>query len=174
MDYIEKKEESYLDGETIEDDALIQLTLNKYNIRKQNNLWGAPSAEQEQTSALFSELDRIKKGKDRSGRDRSTRSSNDSNKRSRSNSRQNRVSNEKKWTNKTYQGKTYDWCVNHQCWCMHTTQECNLKLVEDKSTISDSASNTTKRRDEAMQAVIETVDAESDDESEIGSDEESA
>ena len=80
---------------------------------------------------------------------------------------------QKKWANKTYQGITYDWCVNHQCWCMHTTQECNLKLVEDKSTISDSASNTTKRRDEAMQAVIEIVDAESDDESESGSDEDS-
>ena len=76
-------------------------------------------------------------------------------------------------TNKTYQGRTYDWCVNHQCWCMHTSQEYNLKLVEDKSTTSCSTSKTTKRGEEAMQAVIETMDAESDDESEIGFDEES-
>ena len=48
VDYIEKKEESYLDGEAIEDDALVQLALNKYDIRKQNNLRGAPSVEQEQ------------------------------------------------------------------------------------------------------------------------------
>ena len=48
VDYIEKKEESYLDGEAIEDDALMQLALNKYAIQKQNNLRGAPSVEQEQ------------------------------------------------------------------------------------------------------------------------------
>ena len=34
VDCIEKKEESYLDGEAIEDDALMQLVLNKYDIRK--------------------------------------------------------------------------------------------------------------------------------------------
>ena len=56
---------------------------------------------------------------------------------------------------------------------MYTTQEYNLKVVEDKSTTSGSSSKTTKRRDEAVQAVIDTVDTESDDESEIGSDEES-
>ena len=56
---------------------------------------------------------------------------------------------------------------------MYTTPECNLKVVEDKSTTSGSSSETTKRRNEDVQAVIDTVDAESDDESEIGSDEES-
>ena len=56
---------------------------------------------------------------------------------------------------------------------MHITQEYNLKLVEDKSTTSGSTFKTTKRRDEAMQAGIETIDAQSDDESEIGFDEES-
>ena len=56
---------------------------------------------------------------------------------------------------------------------MHITQEYNLKLVEDKSTTSGSTFKTTKRRDEAMQAGIETFDAQSDDESEIGFDEES-
>ena len=182
VDYIEKKEESHLDGETVEDDALMHLALNKYAIRKQNNLWGAPSAEQEQITALSSELDRIKK----SGKDRSNNSGNGANTRNKGNSRQNRVSNEKKWawkrvppkegepTNKTHQGRTYDWCVKHQCWCMYTTQECKLPLVEDKTKTSGSSSKTKKKSDEAMQAVIETVDAESDDESEFGSDEESA
>ena len=56
---------------------------------------------------------------------------------------------------------------------MYTTQEYNLKLVEEKSTTSGSTSKTTKRREEAMQASIETVDTELDDESEIGSDKES-
>ena len=57
---------------------------------------------------------------------------------------------------------------------MYTTQECNLKLGEEKSTTSGSISKTTKRREEAMQAGIETVDIELDDELEIDSDEESA
>ena len=93
VDYIEKKEESHLDGETVEDDALMQLALNKYAIRKQNNLWGAPNTEQEQITALSTEIDKIKK----SGKERSNRSGSGSNPRSRGNSRQNRVSNEKKW-----------------------------------------------------------------------------
>ena len=97
MDCIEKKEESYLDGEAIEDDALMQLVLNKYAIRKQNNLWEVPSVEQEQITTLSSELDQIKKGKKRSEKDRSNRSGNSSSTRSRENSRQTRVSNEKKW-----------------------------------------------------------------------------
>ena len=45
--------------------------------------------------------------------------------------------------------------------------------MEDKSTTSVSSPKKTKRRDETIQAVIDTVDAELDDESEIGSDEES-
>ena len=119
MDCIEKKEASYLDGEAIEDDALMQLVLNKYAIRKQNNLWGVPSVEQEQITTLSSTLDQIKKGKKRSEKDRSNRSGNSSSTRSRGNSRQTRVSNEKKWawkmmppkegdpTNKIYQGRTF-------------------------------------------------------------------
>ena len=47
IDYIEKKEEAYLDGEDISDDHLIQLVLNEYATRKIENPWGAPSAEQE-------------------------------------------------------------------------------------------------------------------------------
>ena len=91
------------------------------------------------------------------------------------------MSNEKKWawkrvppkegepTNKTHQGRTFNWCVKHQCWCMHTTEECKLPLGEEKTKASSSSSKTKKKSEEAMQAVIETVDAESDDESEIDS-----
>ena len=54
VEYTEKKDEKYMDGEDIEDDYLVQLTLNKYTTHKQNNTWGVPSIEQEQLTALTS------------------------------------------------------------------------------------------------------------------------
>ena len=56
VEYIEKKEEKYMDGKDIDEDLLMQLALNKYAIRKQNNIWETPSAEQEQLTALTSEI----------------------------------------------------------------------------------------------------------------------
>ena len=38
----------------------MQLALDKYATRKQNNTWGALSAEQEQSTALTSEIKKLK------------------------------------------------------------------------------------------------------------------
>ena len=47
VEYIDKKEEAYLDGKDFEPDELMQVALNKYILRKENGEWGAPLAEQE-------------------------------------------------------------------------------------------------------------------------------
>ena len=60
--YIQKKEEDYMDeqGKDIEPEALVQLALNKFAQRKENGEWDAPSAEQEQSTALTAELSNFK------------------------------------------------------------------------------------------------------------------
>ena len=47
VEYIDKKEEAYLDGKDFEPDELMQVALNKYILRKEKGEWGAPLAEQE-------------------------------------------------------------------------------------------------------------------------------
>ena len=54
IEYINTKEEIYLDdikGETPEWEQLMQLSLNKYSMRKDNDEWGAPAEEQTQLTA---------------------------------------------------------------------------------------------------------------------------
>ena len=60
IEYIEIKEEIFLDDEDKNEDKLMQLSLNKYTMRKQNQQRGAPSTEQAQITALTSELHEMK------------------------------------------------------------------------------------------------------------------
>ena len=59
MEYIKKKEESYLDGKYFDPEELMQLALNKYTIRMESGKWrvgmGA-SIEQEQLNFLSSKV----------------------------------------------------------------------------------------------------------------------
>ena len=53
--------------------------------------------------------------------------------------------------------KTYWWCVNHQSWCMHTTQECNNKPARE------TAMAHTSTLDELVDAAITKIDADGSD-----------
>ena len=59
MEYIKKKEESYLDGKYFDPEELMQLALNNYTIRMESGKWrvgmGA-SIEQEQLNFLSSKV----------------------------------------------------------------------------------------------------------------------
>ena len=59
MDYIDTKEEIYLDGDPLDSAKLIQLVLNKYTMRKTSGTWGSPIEEQEQLIALTSEVSKL-------------------------------------------------------------------------------------------------------------------
>ena len=176
VEYIEKKEEEYMDGKDMDEDLLMQLALNKYAIRKQNNTWGAPSAEQEQLTALTSEIKKLKEDK------RSPRAETSQDKRK----LRRAAFDEQAWAwkkvppatgepdSKIVKSKTYHWCIPHQAWCLHTTSECELKLREAKkeNTRKGPAKRTTSKAREAMKAILDTVNDESDDESTNFSDEE--
>ena len=63
VEYVENKEEFYLDGNNLDAEELMRLALNKYCMRKLNSDWGAPSTEQEQITPLSSELQKLKEDK---------------------------------------------------------------------------------------------------------------
>ena len=42
---METKEEKYLDGDEMQNEAIIHLALNKYTMRKDKGEWGAPTDE---------------------------------------------------------------------------------------------------------------------------------
>ena len=129
---MEKKEEEYTDGKDIDDDLLMQLPLNKYATRKRNNTLGAPSAEQEQLTALTSKIKKLKDDK----HPLLTKPSQDKKNLRRA------AFNEQAWAWKktipadeepnsnVVKSKTYNWCIPHQALCLHTTSEYELKLRE--------------------------------------------
>ena len=43
IEYIETKEEKYLDGDEMQSETIMQLALNKYTMRKDKSEWGAPT-----------------------------------------------------------------------------------------------------------------------------------
>ena len=64
IEYISTKEERYLDdikGDTLDWEQLMQLSLNKFTMRRDNGEWGAPTEEQTQLTALSSEVTKLKK-----------------------------------------------------------------------------------------------------------------
>ena len=63
VEYTKNKEEYYLDENDLDADELMKLALNKYCMRKLNLEWGTPSIEQEQITALSSELQKLKEDK---------------------------------------------------------------------------------------------------------------
>ena len=56
---METKEEKYLDGDEMQNEAIIHLALNKYTMRKDKGEWDAPTDEQNQITALSSEVNKL-------------------------------------------------------------------------------------------------------------------
>ena len=59
VEYVENKKEFYLDRNDLDTEGLTRIALNKYCMRKLNSDWGDPSTEQEQITALSSELQKL-------------------------------------------------------------------------------------------------------------------
>ena len=50
MEYIEKKEDAYLDWKDFDAEELMQIALNKYTLRMESGEWEDPSIEQTNSS----------------------------------------------------------------------------------------------------------------------------
>jgi hypothetical protein len=65
VDYIKYHERQYDDGITITPDHLMQLALNKYKMRVEQNTWNAPMEEQEKSIALEARIDKMLKAREK-------------------------------------------------------------------------------------------------------------
>ena len=170
IEYISTKEERYVDdikGDILDWEQLMQLSLNKFTMRRDNCEWGAPTEEQSQLTALSSEIRKLKEN--------NKQLINTLKRTKKTGKRSNPCTvNNKKWawkkispptgtsSVKTVEGKKYHGCTNHQAWTLHSTEQYRNKPTND--TVEDDRTKV-DTYDEAMVAVMQAIESDSDSES---------
>ena len=137
-------------------------------MRKLNSDWSEPSIEQEQITALSSELQKLKEDKGKSKIPRLI---------SRRGQERNRnPTNNRGWDKdwawkkisldegepdfKSVKGILYHWCVNHQAWTFHKQEDCRLSIDLKNSEAKSATSKTDKcpLYKEALQTIISSIE----------------
>ena len=145
----------------------MQLSLNKFTMRRDNGEWGAPTEEQTQLTALSSEVTKLKENNKQLIKTL---------KRAKKGGKRANLCtvNDKKWawkkipppigtiSIKTVADKKYHWCTNHRAWALHSTEQCRNKPTNDKAEEDHTKSD---NYDEAMAAVMQAIESDSDSES---------
>jgi hypothetical protein len=131
VEYMEKKEEDYEEGQDIRPEQLMTLASNKYKILKQKDVWQAPSPEEAKIIALEAKIEKLQKfskkngGKEKSQGGKPHTPGNDGKKKKNKEKpawmllKPNDIS-----KSKMVDGKEYWWCPNHECWTRHKPSEC--------------------------------------------------
>ena len=164
VEYIETKEELYLDGGDMDEDTLMLLALNKYTMRVQNQQWGAPSVEQEQLTALTSELKTVRRQFSTSRKKQGTQRTRVDKKRGKNDPDKwewKKVPpNEGDPNTKDFQNKKYHWCIKHQAWTIHTPDEYYLDLEANVANTDEGV----QEEDEALQCILSSINSDSESE----------
>ena len=183
VQYINKKEEEYDDGNDITVEHLMRLALNKYRIRTSDKIWNAPTKEEEKIIALEAKIQRLQKAKTKSVQGKSN-----SNTRRQGKQEKEKDPNKRRkeyikpaWMfvapksgesrKKTIDGKDYWWCTNHKAWCRHPTNECKSRNITHSNDQANEGANddsnnhnATNPRVQLSQALANLAEAESDNE----------
>ena len=134
VEYIEKKEEKYEEGDDIDPQQLMTQAANKYKIRKLRNTWAAPSPEEEKILALEAKIQKMEKSTKGKGKNESKKKDtgkSDSNKSDKKGEGKRRSKPDwmvkepdDKSKPKKVDGKEYWWCPNHASYVRHKPSEC--------------------------------------------------
>ena len=62
------------------------------------------------------------------------------------------------------EGKKYHWCTNHQAWTLHSPEQCRGKSTKNK-VVEEEDHTQPDNYDEAMAAVMQAIESDSDSES---------
>jgi hypothetical protein len=154
VEYIEKKQEAYEEGEDIDPDRLMALAENKYKLRLQNNEWKTPSEEQTKILALEAKIKSMEnKSKDKKADKKDSKKGKDAGKKKEG--KDGKAKKDKpKWMTtpptgdqktKTVDGKKYHWCPAHEAWVIHTPQECRLTKKNGKESGKSGDDNNKKK-----------------------------
>jgi hypothetical protein len=153
VQYINKKEEEYDDGTDITVEHLMRLALNKYRIRTSDNVWNAPTKEEEKIIALEAKIEQMTKAKEKSAQGKTNSNTKRRGKRDKekggNNSRKAYV--KPAWMliapksgesgKKTVDGKEYWWCTKHKAWCRHSTNECKGQNIKHPNAQANEGAN---------------------------------
>jgi hypothetical protein len=178
--YINQKKDGYDDGSYLTPEQLMTFALNKNEVlTKQNDLWNAKTAEQEQIVALSAKLGKIKdvnlklartlqsngKGTNKSPSEQKGKGKNKGKGKGKGKGKECKWA-WKKVAPKENESKTkklndymYHWCETHKAWGMHLPEACELKkqleAEQQKSQSNDNSNqpNLTSYAN-ALQAII--------------------
>lgn len=175
LDYMERKQTNYEEGEDITVNQLMDWAKNRYEILHQKGLWEAPSKAEQQILALQTQVSDLKKknknnSSNRNGNRNSNKNNNNNNKnnKNRSSNRQRKRDNmptwqttepseADKWKVKQMHGRDWWWCGkstggNCECYRQHKPDTCKPdfipKHMQDKQGDKDNGSETKKKKKE--------------------------
>ena len=128
----------------------MQLVLNNHILRKENGEWGAPSADQEQLTALTAELNKFKSSnsnfENKQGQGLKPKPKDWNKDKKKSGKSKKKQNNDEKWAwkkippangeanTKELSGKTYPWYIKYQAWTLRTSEQCFLPQLKPKNT----------------------------------------
>ncbi len=143
--YVAKKQDDYQDknlGPTFTHENLMAQATVKFTYLTTRKIWGSKSPDKERLIAMIADL----KGKLKLAPNLADKGKKDGNKKNVKGGA--KVKNKKNTANKTYQkkeeawqklppkdgepttkevaGKTYQWCIHHMAWGVHSSKECRL------------------------------------------------
>lgn len=136
--FINNQEDAYDLGADITENALMDLSQNKFKTLVDRHEWNAPTSDQEKLIALEAKVDSVAKSiktKARQDKKADTNQTDAGTPGKKNNTRERRQYREPPaWKlkppgkgeshTKKIKNKTFNWCKNHKMWTLHTTAEC--------------------------------------------------
>ncbi len=143
---IGKKHTDFLMGISIIDhEELMTFATTAFNVRKGDLSvpWLQKSEEQQQIEALNAELDSLRKNQANKSKSQKKATKPIGGGKKRDEDKVRNGDNNDKWawkkvapkegeTTKKMNGKTYNWCIYHKAWTLHTSEECKKKPKEEQ------------------------------------------
>lgn len=135
VEYIEKKEGEYEDGEDMTHEALMQLAQNKFQVLKLKGTWNAPSAEEEKIIALEAKIQKLERQAKKQVPKSDSKRNNNVKPSSKKKGKDLKSRKKPAWMlkpptdaekgkSKMVDKKEYHWCPHHKSWVRHSPAEC--------------------------------------------------
>lgn len=171
VEYIEKREDEYEDGEVLEPEMLMTKAANKYKTLLLKDRWMAPSPHEEKVLALEAKVKTLtaKKNKATPAKGEGGKKGKDGNKRKADGKKERekpawmtKEPNDKNEV-KIVDDKKYYWCPNHKSWTRHKPSECKGKgympnKINEKKVTKSSESKRELKLAKAAESLISEDD----------------
>ena len=141
VEYIERQEEKYDDGEPVTEKSLMVLAKNKYDARIEKKLWSTKPSDKSEIIALQAQVDEFKAFM--ATQKSATPTWTTAQGRRRVPAWMNEKPKDGEPKTKQVRGKKYHWCPKHNRWVVHDPKDCKLKVTTPGETAATPASTAT-------------------------------